>query len=138
MAVPAPRRKLRFIAVGAINTLIDFALLFGLHSLGMPTLVANMFSTGTAFIFSFFANRSYTFEASEGVNLRTQAWKFAIVTLSSLWIVQGIIIAIAEPIFSQFFSAQYATLLAKLLATGASLVYNYYFYANFVFRHTKK
>ena len=48
----------RFAIVGTINTIIDFGLLFSLTFLGLPKLAANTVSTGTAFVFSFFANNA--------------------------------------------------------------------------------
>lgn len=60
-------KLLRFALVGGINTAIDIGLLFGLTALGLPKLAANTVSTGLAFIFSFFANKSYTFRAQGDV-----------------------------------------------------------------------
>ena len=60
-------KLLRFALVGGINTAIDIGLLFGLTTLGLPKLAANTVSTGLAFIFSFFANKSYTFRAQGDV-----------------------------------------------------------------------
>ena len=76
-------KLLRFALVGGINTAIDIGLLFGLTALGVPKLAANTVSTGTAFIFSFFANKSYTFRAQG--NVRRQLILFVVVTLAGLW-----------------------------------------------------
>jgi len=54
----------RFAIVGTANTIIDFGLLFLLTFLGLPKLAANTVSTGTAFVFSFFANKKYTFKST--------------------------------------------------------------------------
>ena len=85
--------KIRFLLVGGTNTLIDFGLLFLLTALGLNKLVANIISTGIAFIFSFFANRQFTFKDSSK-NVKRQFIAFAAVTLSGLWILQPIIILI--------------------------------------------
>ena len=45
-------RLLRFGLVGGVNTALDFGLLFGFKALGVPVELANIFSTGIAFIFS--------------------------------------------------------------------------------------
>ena len=56
--------KLRFGLIGGLNTLLDFGLLFAFSSiLGVPKLFANILSTSVAFVFSFFANKKYTFKS---------------------------------------------------------------------------
>ena len=42
-----------FAAIGGLNTILDFVILFGLTSLGISSLIANVFSTGITFINSF-------------------------------------------------------------------------------------
>ena len=136
--VKVKQRYYRFAIVGVANTVIDFLLLFILHSLGLPTIISNIFSTSVAFVFSFFTNRSYTFNAADSTNVRSQLVKFTIVTLSSVWVLQGVIIAITEPWLLHYTTAQYAVLGAKLLATAGSLVYNYILYSAFVFPGGKR
>jgi putative flippase GtrA len=59
--------KIRFALVGGINTAIDFGILFLLTSFGLNKFVANFISTSVAFIFSFFANRSFTFKSTGSI-----------------------------------------------------------------------
>ena len=128
---------LRFALVGGINTAIDIGLLFGLTTLGLPKLAANTVSTGLAFIFSFFANTSYTFRAQGDV--RRQLILFVIVTLAGLWGLQNAVIFCASPILASVIHAEsLVLLLAKIIATGASLVWNYYLYDHVVFRTTER
>ena len=130
-------KLLRFALVGGINTAIDIGLLFGLTTLGLPKLAANTVSTGLAFIFSFFANKSYTFRAQGDV--RRQLILFVIVTLAGLWGLQNVVIFCVSPILASVIHADsLVLLLAKIIATGASLGWNYYLYDRVVFRTTRR
>ena len=126
-------KLLRFALVGGINTAIDI----GLTTLGLPKLAANTVSTGLAFIFSFFANKSYTFRAQGDV--RRQLILFVVVTLAGLWGLQNAVIFCASPILLSVIHAEsLVLLLAKIIATGASLVWNYCLYDRVVFRTTER
>lgn len=130
-------KLLRFALVGGINTAIDIGLLFGLTALGVPKLAANTVSTGLAFIFSFFANKSYTFRAQG--NMRRQLILFVIITLAGLWGLQNAVIFCISPILASVIHAEsLVLLLAKIIATGVSLVWNYYLYDRVVFRTTER
>lgn len=133
---PDSTRKFRFVAVGIINTSIDFGVLFLMRSIGLPTIPANIISTFAAFCFSFFANRKYTFKSTGG-NIKRELLLFIIVTLFGLWVIQTAVIAILTPVIGSFIhSNDIATLIAKLAATATSLVWNYVMYARVVFRKT--
>jgi len=124
----------RFAAVGLINTVIDFGLLFLLKSLGFPVELANICSTSTAFIFSFFANKKYTFKSTDTHVVREMVL-FVIVTLFGLWVLQTIVINITMPLAKQIVGDQnIALLIAKLIATVVSLVWNYLLYSRLVFK----
>ena len=123
--------KLRFALVGGTNTAIDFGILFLLHGLGVNKYVANIISTSVAFVFSFFANRSFTFKSKK--DARKQAIPFIIVTLTGLWILQPIVIwLVLLPL--QSLNQDMALFIAKLGATVVSLVWNYILYSKFVFK----
>ena len=127
-------QKLRFGAIGVINTALDFGLLFLLSHFGMPVVLANYFSTGTALIFSFFANRSYTFKA-HGSKLHRQLILFFIVTLFGLWVLQPIILTYTQGVFAHSgLNAGLILLIGKLLASVVTLVWNYVFYSRLVFK----
>lgn len=125
--------KFRFGFVGIINTAIDFGVLFLLVSLGMSSLIGNYISTTTALIFSFFANKKFTFK-DNSKNRTAQIIKFLVVTLFGLWIIQPVIIEgfkfISEP---TGMSSGLTLLIGKILATGASLIWNYILYSRFIF-----
>ena len=127
--------KLRFGIIGGLNTVLDFGLLFVFSSLfGVPRGFANVMSTSVAFVFSFFANKRYTFKSSDKENVVRQMVLFTIVTLFGLWVIQGLIIHLLSPaIVSLGLSDDLALLGSKLVATIASLVWNYLLYSRVVF-----
>ena len=130
--------KLRFIIVGSINTVIDFSILFALATIfNTPKELANFISTFVAFLFSFFANKKYTFK-STSKNLKKQFLLFTIVTLFGLWVIQTIIIAAITPVFTNLgANKSTALLISKLLATIVSLIWNYTLYSRVVFKKSK-
>lgn len=127
--------KFRYLLIGTINTAIDFGILFMLTwFISTPKELANIISTTIAFAFSFVANRSFTFR-SRTSNVRRQLLLFTLVTLFGLWVIQTIIIALLAPIFISFnLSQSVALLISKLIATVASLIWNYLLYTNVVFK----
>lgn len=138
MATPSKnsRQKIRFIAVGGTNTIIDFGLLFTLKSLGLPALSANFISTTAAFCFSFFANKKFTFKTTN-TNLKRELALFVIVTLTGLWGIQTLVIMIVSPVVAGFGLPDNITLLvAKACATIASLTWNYILYSRVVFKQS--
>ena len=130
--------KLRFTIVGSINTVIDFSILFTLATLfNVPKELANFISTFVAFLFSFFANKKYTFK-STSKNLKKQFLLFTIVTLFGLWVIQTIIITAITPVFTNLgINKPAALLISKLIATAASLIWNYTLYSRVVFKKPK-
>lgn len=124
--------KLRFALVGGFNTALDFGLLFLLVWLGLPKIGSNYISTGIAFIFSFFMNRSFTFK-SEG-EAKKQFIPFMVVTMIGIWVLQPIVILFITSIDS-LFNGSINLFIAKLLATLVSLVWNFLMYKKFVFKN---
>lgn len=125
----------RFIVVGICSTLIDFVVLFLLQRIGLPIIVANTLSTSVAFCFSFYANKKFTFKTS-GTNIKREVLLFVIVTLTGMWVLQNIVIALSMPLFSKFTEHEIALLFSKLFATGFSMIWNYILYKKVVFTHT--
>ena len=125
---------IRFGIVGAINTALDFGLLLLFTHLGLPKIVSNTLSTGMAFIFSFFANKKYTFRSSSG-NVKREIALFTIVTLFGLWVLQnGVIWSISPLCAALLHNESLALLAAKLAGTIVSLTWNYLTYDILVFR----
>lgn len=131
----AARKPLRFVAVGIANTAIDFGLLFGLRALGVPLVPANMVSTAVALAFSFFVNRSFTFDAA-GAGRRAaamQAAKFLVVTLFGLWVLQPLVLLAGTALLAGAVGDATALFVAKVAATVVSMVWNYLLYDRVVF-----
>ena len=125
---------IRFGIVGAINTALDFGLLLLFTHLGLPKIVSNTLSTGMAFIFSFFANKKYTFRSSSS-NVKREIALFTIVTLFGLWVLQnGVIWSISPLCAALLHNESFALLAAKLAGTIVSLTWNYLTYDILVFR----
>lgn len=126
--------KIRFGVVGIANTALDFAILFLLVSLGLDKIPANYISTGTAFIFSFFVNKSFTFK-SKGGNVKKQFLYFLIITIIGIWIIQPLIIAgISSLLAGTGWASAVILFAAKVIATVATLIWNYIFYSRIVFK----
>lgn len=127
--------KGRFLLVGATATTVDFGLLFAFrYLLNLPVIPANIGSTGIAFCFSFFANKKYTFRTN-GSNVIREMILFAVVTLFGLWVLQTVIIDLLLPGLKDLLdNPSLALLLAKLVATGATMVWNYLLYSRVVFK----
>jgi hypothetical protein len=127
---------IRFGLIGAINTALDFGLLFILKSIGLMATTANIFSTSIAFVFSFFANKKYTFRSS-GTNIVREMILFVAVTLFGLWILQTGVIWLVLPHLSKLLrSSEMGLLVAKLIATAVSMTWNYILYDKLVFKKT--
>lgn len=127
-------KKLRFALVGGVNTAIDFGILFGLTWLGLDKIVANYISTSIALIFSFFANKTFTFKTTSG-SAKRQFTLFLAVTLVGLWVVQPLIIWSYTALMGE---SPLSLLVAKLIATIASLIWNYLLYSRVVFAHRQE
>lgn len=126
--------KIRYILVGGFNTLLDFVLLFTLVAFGVDKIVANYFSTGAAMIFSFFANKSFTFKDTSGQKKR-QFTLFMVVTVIGMWVIQPLVIWSVTTLLESLIPNQSILLfIAKVLATCVSLVWNYYLYSRVVFK----
>ncbi len=127
-------KVVRFGIVGAINTALDFGLLLLFTHLGLPKITSNTLSTGLAFIFSFFANKKYTFRSSSG-NVKREIVLFTIVTLFGLWVLQNGVIWLISPLcVTLLHNESLALLAAKLAGTIVSLTWNYLTYDILVFR----
>ena len=125
----------RFLLVGGANTLIDFAVLLGLTALGLGLWPANVVSTAVALVFSFFANRSFTFRSDAGGP--RQVVLFLTVTLVGLWLLQPLVMQaflwLCSTVFPGILQPTVALVFAKLAATAVTLVWNFVLYRTVVF-----
>lgn len=128
------KTSLRFITVGLLNTIIDFGTYSGLISIGIPSVIANYPATTIAIIFSYFANKKYTFK-DNNKKIPKQVALFLLVTLTGLWVIQPIIIVFTESIAQQRLNNMFiGSIAAKLIATAVSLTWNYLLYSRIVFK----
>lgn len=126
--------KVRYVLVGGFNTALDFCLLFIFVALGVDKIVANFFSTGVSMVVSFFANKTYTFK-DDSANHKRQFILFIAVTIVGMWVVQPIIIWSITGTLHIFIANQTVLLfVAKVIATGASMIWNYFMYSRLVFK----
>ncbi|MFZ2226323.1 MAG: GtrA family protein [Candidatus Moraniibacteriota bacterium] len=137
---PILKQIVKFVIVGGINTGIDFLVLniemalTGITS-GLGMLVLNTISFSVATTNSFFMNKRWTFEdkgaSQEGVKFS----QFLLVSIIGIIINTGVVYLITSfttPLFG--LSPQLWANVAKLLATGISLVWNFIGYKFFVFK----
>lgn len=129
-------KPVRFAAIGAFNTVLDFGLLFILKGLGIPIVIANIISTSVAFSISFTLNKKYTFKTSD-TNVKREIALFIAVTLFGLWVLQNVVIILTSPAIATVLHTndQSTLLVAKLTATVVSMVWNYFMYDRVVFTH---
>jgi len=140
----AKNTKVRFAAIGVINTSIDFVLLnIFAHAVGLPRIPSNLLSASVAMVFSFFANRSVVFKSNSGDKKR-QAIMFLVVTVTGVYLIQNMVIfAFADlwlwpletvrDIIGILDEEIFITNGAKTLATAVTLVWNFLFYDRLVF-----
>lgn len=144
----------RFGIVGIINTLIDFIILnLVSRATGWSDEIANIPAVMVAMVFSFFANRHFVFKSGEKKDIARQALEFFPITAFGLIVIQGVVIHFFENIWrypvelglalanwlhiigTAGIDAQFVeTNGVKLVATAASLVWNYLMYKKVVFK----
>jgi len=127
--------KIRFAAVGVINTVTDFGILFILVSLlNVPVILANVVSTSAALAVSYLLNKKAVFGDESGRSVK-QVILFVVVTLAGLWILQSIVIVtVTSSLQGIVASGSILLLVAKGIATLFSLVWNYVWYSRVVFK----
>ncbi|MCW2791853.1 MAG: GtrA family protein [Nocardioides sp.] len=107
----------RFAAVGVLNTAIDVAVFTVLHGqLGIT--LANLVSTSTGMAFSFTVNGIFVFDGAR-LGWR-QAVRFVATTGTTMWLLQPVLIHLL------LFAGPAPV--AKLLATGLTVVVNFFAY----------
>lgn len=126
--------KLRYLLVGGFNTLLDFIILFCLVALGLNKIPANYISTTITMIISFFLNKEFTFKSDNKATKR-QFFIFLSVTAFGLWAIQPVVILVASWFLDNTgLNDTVILFISKVLATVASLIWNYLFYSRLVFK----
>lgn len=137
MHVRNARRKIRFSLVSSVATAIDFSLLLLLTSFGMATITANYISSSISFVFSFFGNKKFAFRTPDH-HIQREAILFIIVTLTGIWLLQPLIIWKIEDAFDQSFQPWWLLIvIAKVVASFVTFIWNYFFYTRLVFKKKK-
>lgn len=137
MHVRNARRKIRFSLVSSAATAIDFSLLLFITSFGLGTITANYISSSIAFVFSFFANKKFAFRTPDH-HIKREAVLFIIVTLTGIWLLQPLIIWKIEDMFDQSFQPTWLlVIIAKVVASFVTFIWNYFFYTRLVFKKKK-
>lgn len=102
--------------------------------LGIGKIPANFLSTGVAMVVSFFANKTFTFKDTS-TRRKRQFILFIIVTVIAMWVVQPIIIwGVTTVLDPHMTNKSLELFIAKIIATGASLITNYFGYSRVVFK----
>ena len=126
--------KIRYLLVGGFNTFLDFLILFGLVALGLDKIPANYISTTITMIISFFLNKKFTFKSEDKATKR-QFVIFLGVTATGLWIIQPIVILVMGIFLpGTGWSDPIILFISKIVATVASLIWNYLLYSRLVFK----
>ena len=126
--------KIRFGLVGVVNTSVDFIILFILARIvGIPVVAANMVSTVVAVGVSYILNKKAVFNNVDKQGIG-QVAVFIVVTLAGLWGLQSLVIIGVTSVLAYIGNPELILFIAKILATVASLIWNYIWYSRVIFR----
>ena len=120
------QRFSRFLAVGAVGTVLDFSLLTMLKLAGLPTLFANSFSFTAGLINNFTWNRLWTFNDGIPTDWRKQFAQFALVSLFGLVLNNIIVLSLESILGNMLGQPEWGYLPAKVIATGVVVFWNYF------------
>jgi len=128
----------KFVVIGLMNTVIDFAILnflmwwTGIYS-GASIILLNMVSFSIAVFNSYFWNKYWTFKDLDKIEAKEFS-QFILVTLIGLAINSSIVYGITTLVSPMFgISPELWANLAKVAATGFSLIWNFIGYKFVVF-----
>ena len=135
-------QKVRFAAVGIVNTIVDFGMLNLLVFVFMVQLApANIISTTLAMLVSFGLNKKIVFR-QKGPGALKQFILFMVVTLIGIWLLQTIIVVQAYGALERLLHEQQQTGLlawfilntAKAIGVAVGIIWNYLWYSRLVFK----
>lgn len=119
------RRFVKFAIVGALGAIIDFTLLNVLHGyLGWLLLWANTVSVSAAIFSNFVWNRLWTFPESRTRKKRKQLPQFFLVNIVGL-LLNNLIVVGVDFMLTPYVADPYSYNLAKLVAIGLTLFWNF-------------
>jgi putative flippase GtrA len=118
-------RFVKFAIVGFIGFVIDFSILYVTHEIyGWPSIWANTLSVSVAILSNFTWNRLWTFPESRSRRKREQLVQFTIVNVIGLGINDVILVGL-EAVFAHFIAEPGNLFLAKFIAVGVVLFWNF-------------
>lgn len=124
------RRFITYVGVGIINTIVDISILLALTKLiGLPVIMANIFSTTVALAVSYILNGKFTFDANQ-LTAPGKIATFIGITLTGLWILQPLLILGSQAALNH---ASYSLIVGKVLAIFVTTIWNYYWYHTHIF-----
>lgn len=134
-------QKARFVAVGIVNTLIDFTLFnILIKIIGLSVPVSNIMSTSVAMIASYLLNKRAFFNNHETISMR-QVVLFFTVTLLGIWLIQTLIVVHVYEWLKQVVDTHVDSSLlswfllnvAKASGVVVGAIWNYLWYSRVVF-----
>jgi putative flippase GtrA len=124
----------RFLAVGAVGTVLDFGLLTLLKLAGLPTLLANSLSFTAGLVNNFTWNRLWTFGDAIQPNWQKQLAQFTMVSLVGLVLNNLIVLGLENVFGAMLGQPDWGYLPAKVVATGVVVFWNYFANRMWTFR----
>jgi putative flippase GtrA len=137
--------KVRFVAAGIVNTLVDVLTFnFFIIVFSFTVVPASIISTTTAMVVSYILNKKAVFRSKTPHSVK-QIVLFLVVTLTGIWLVQTFIMVEVLKLLQNLFNAQDETFLkwflqnvAKGFGILAAAVWSYIGYSRIVFRETRE
>jgi putative flippase GtrA len=118
-------RFLKFAIVGAVGAVVDYSILnLMVLVFGWPLLAANTLSFSCAVLSNFTWNRLWSFPESRERPIRTQLPQFALVNVLGLAI-NNVVLVVATGILSHYIPSPFNYNLAKAIAIGIVLFWNF-------------
>lgn len=131
---------MRFVVVGFLNTAIDFGILnfliwvFGI-AWGWPVIIFNGVAVVVAMTNSYFLNKHWTFHKKETKDRMRESVLFVVFTALGMMINTGIVYYFSTYLDPMFGIDSVSWLnIGKVLATGVSLFWNFFWYKFVVFQ----
>jgi len=119
-------RFVKFATVGAFGMLVDLTVLtFSREVLGLPLPLAVGLGFGFAVLSNFTWNRLWTFPESRSLPIRRQLAQFTVVNLIGLGINELVVLGL-HPVFSTVLHEPASYLVAKIIAIGIVLFWNFF------------
>lgn len=126
-------KKIRYTVVSISATTIDFGVLLLLHASGLSLIKSNYVSSTCGFIYSYIANRRFTFKTTDR-GVKREFVLYIIVSLIGIWAIQPIVLYLVEPALNQLITRGWiVAIIAKIIAALVTFVWNYLLYTRIVF-----